>query len=392
MREYNFALSFAGEDREHAEKLVELLKTGGYSVFYDKNERAQLWSNNLYDRLSSIYKDEADHCVMFLSEHYVRTPWTKLERQSAQARVFEGDAEYILRVRLDDTEVEGILPTDGYLDLREMTIEDIYEILVEKLSGTTSQTVITDILTSAAVESHSDVVVIQPILDRIEQRIEFLAQTNRPTLTVTAHPVFPNRPMISTADIYTFATEKERLWNPFRVTGGIYSLSQGNINLPHYWEFNEHGIVYHWVVLDRRQPRRNSDSDKEPLIFVEFVQTIGKLIKKAQSFYEECQYLGNIEATAQLRGVLDEKLMYDESQSHYQMEKQQCTDSEILASTQYLPQDLVKPEKFIEVVDELANPLIWAFNVDDPHSQSMVETILFANKLLEPRPKEEYYV
>ena len=227
-------------------------------------------------------------------------------------------------------------------------------------------------------------IVTQQILDRTEKRIEYLATKSLPVLTVTAHPVFPYRPIISTADIYTFATEKERLWNPLRVTGGIYSLSRENTNCPHYWEFNEHGIVYHWVVLDRRQPRRNSDSDKKPLIFVEFVQTIGKLIKKAQSFYKECQYLGNIEATAQLRGVLDEKLMYDENQSHYQMEKQQCTDSEILASTQYLPQDLVKPEKFIEVVDELAGQLLWAFNVDDPQGRrELVEDILVANRLLE---------
>ena len=33
--EYDVALSFAGEDRHHAEKLANLLKSGGYRVFYD---------------------------------------------------------------------------------------------------------------------------------------------------------------------------------------------------------------------------------------------------------------------------------------------------------------------------------------------------------------------
>ena len=151
-RQYDVALSFAGEDRRHAERLAELLRADGYSVFYDENERAQLWSANLYDRLRSIYKDQAHYCVMFLSKHYAQKPWTNHERQSAQARAFDGDPEYILRVRIDDTEIEGILPTDAYLDLRTRDIEEIYQVLVEKLSGTTSQTVTTDIPTSASVE------------------------------------------------------------------------------------------------------------------------------------------------------------------------------------------------------------------------------------------------
>lgn len=44
MREYKYdvALSFAGEDRHHAEKLAKILKSRGYRVFYDKYEQATL--------------------------------------------------------------------------------------------------------------------------------------------------------------------------------------------------------------------------------------------------------------------------------------------------------------------------------------------------------------
>ena len=140
-KEYDVALSFAGEDRHYAEQLAKHLKVGRYSVFYDNFERAQLWGKDLYIHLSSVYKDQARYCVMFLSEHYAQKLWAKHELQSAQARAFvEENREYILPVRLDDTEIPGILLTAGYLDLRSMTIEDIYQALVEKLSGTTSQT------------------------------------------------------------------------------------------------------------------------------------------------------------------------------------------------------------------------------------------------------------
>ena len=95
-----------------------------------------LWGKNLHEHLSVVYKDQARYCVMFLSQHYARKLWPRLERESAQARAFEENREYILPIRLDDTEIPGILPTTGYLDLRSKSIKDIYLILLEKMSDT----------------------------------------------------------------------------------------------------------------------------------------------------------------------------------------------------------------------------------------------------------------
>ena len=139
--EYDVALSFAGEDRQHAEALAELLKNSGYQVFYDEYEQAQLWGKDLYTQLSVIYKDKARYCVMFLSEYYARKLWTNHERESAQARAFMESEEYILPVRLDDTEIPGISPTVGYLDLRSRSIDKVYQTLVEKLPNPPSQRV-----------------------------------------------------------------------------------------------------------------------------------------------------------------------------------------------------------------------------------------------------------
>lgn len=154
-KEYDVALSFAGEDRQYAKELADLLDAGGYSVFYDEYELVKLWGENLYEHLSSVYKDQARYCVMFLSEHYARKLWANHERQSAQARAFEENQEYILPVRIDDTKIPGILPTVGYLDLRSMKIEEIYQALVSKLSGDTLQVTSTDISTSTEIESDS---------------------------------------------------------------------------------------------------------------------------------------------------------------------------------------------------------------------------------------------
>ena len=152
MHKYDIVLSFAAEDREYAKALADLLKAGGYDPFYDENELANLWGKNLYDYLSSVYKDRARYCVMFLSQHYERKLWTNHERQMAQARAFQENREYILPVRLDDTEIPGIPPTVGYLDLRSMTIEEVYEALVMKLSSTIPKTAATDRMASSVVE------------------------------------------------------------------------------------------------------------------------------------------------------------------------------------------------------------------------------------------------
>lgn len=154
MQKYDVALSFAGEDRQHAKALAALLKAGGYWFFYDENELAQLWGKNLYDYLSSVYKDQAHYCVMFLSKYYEKKLWTTHERQLAQARAFKENREYILPVRLDDTEIPGIPPTVGYLDLRTMTIEEVYEVLVKKLADTISQTTETNLATAAKSDAH----------------------------------------------------------------------------------------------------------------------------------------------------------------------------------------------------------------------------------------------
>jgi small GTP-binding protein len=131
---YQVALSFAGEDRTHAEKLAKLLKEKGISVFYD-SEQAYLWGKDLYQHFQSVYRDKAQYCVVFLSQAYAQKLWTQHELKQAQARAFRENKEYILPVRIDDTEIPGINETIGYIDLRSTTMEEIAELLVKKLSS-----------------------------------------------------------------------------------------------------------------------------------------------------------------------------------------------------------------------------------------------------------------
>jgi hypothetical protein len=132
--EYDVALSFAGEDRAVAEELAERLRLERVSVFYDRYEEGVMWGKDLYGHLSDIYQNRAQFCLMIISRHYAEKQWTSLERRAAQARAFKNYSEYILPLRLDDTEIEGVLPTVAYVDYRKSSAEKIVHLVLEKLA------------------------------------------------------------------------------------------------------------------------------------------------------------------------------------------------------------------------------------------------------------------
>lgn len=129
----DIAISFAGEDREIAENIASRIKAKNYSIFYDKYEKSTLWGKDLYTYLSTIYQDKASFCIILISNAYSKKLWTKHELKSAQARAFKENREYILPIRLDNTELEGILPTTGFLDFTDTSYEEIVTLVEEKL-------------------------------------------------------------------------------------------------------------------------------------------------------------------------------------------------------------------------------------------------------------------
>ena len=129
---YDFCLSFAGEDRKHAERLERLLTQEGARVFYDFAEEHNLWGKDLYAHLQDVYQNQSRYCVMFTSAHYVQKAWTNLERGAAQARSLT-QPEYILPIKLDDTPVPGLLETKGLMDIRKKTLKEIAQAALKKL-------------------------------------------------------------------------------------------------------------------------------------------------------------------------------------------------------------------------------------------------------------------
>ena len=135
--DYDIAVSFAGEDREYVERFVRRLKDFNVRVFYDQDELAAMWGENLVDYLQAVYTRRARYAVLFVSQNYVRKKWTRYERQTVQGRALEqATSPYVLPIRLDDTELPGLHSTVGYLDARHMDLDAIVDIVQQKLGQT----------------------------------------------------------------------------------------------------------------------------------------------------------------------------------------------------------------------------------------------------------------
>lgn len=85
-RKYDFALSFAGNERTIAQKIFERLAALEISVFYDRNEQATILSENVEEYLYPIYNSEAIYVVPLLSPNYPNRVWTKFESRAFKER------------------------------------------------------------------------------------------------------------------------------------------------------------------------------------------------------------------------------------------------------------------------------------------------------------------
>jgi hypothetical protein len=87
---YDFALSFAGADREIAQRLFDALTELELSVFYDANEQSRILAENVEDYLAPIYRSEATFVLPLLGPDYPKRIWTKFESDQFKNRFGQG--------------------------------------------------------------------------------------------------------------------------------------------------------------------------------------------------------------------------------------------------------------------------------------------------------------
>jgi len=133
--EYDVAISFAHADKAFAEEFASKLSAKQIKAYLDELKSPEQWGD-MIDHLVNLYARKARYCVILLSEHYPLGAWTETERRSARDSALREAEEYILPLRLDDTDIPGMEEVKGYRDLREHSIEGIVNWLETKLRET----------------------------------------------------------------------------------------------------------------------------------------------------------------------------------------------------------------------------------------------------------------
>ena len=87
---YDFALSFAGPNRDLAKTLHDLLTDREVASFYDENEQHRIIAQNIEDYLAPIYRSEARYVVVLQSPEYPKRIWTKFESGNFRERFGAG--------------------------------------------------------------------------------------------------------------------------------------------------------------------------------------------------------------------------------------------------------------------------------------------------------------
>ena len=131
--QFEIALSFAGEQRAFVQRVASALIARGVEVFFDEEAEVQLWGKNLVEEFQRIYMDASHAVAMFISAEYAGKPWTRHERRSALSRALRERGEYILPIRFDNTELEGLSPDIAAVKIGDRTPEEIASMIAEKL-------------------------------------------------------------------------------------------------------------------------------------------------------------------------------------------------------------------------------------------------------------------
>jgi hypothetical protein len=138
--DYDFAISFAGENRELAKCIADNLRILDSSVFYDEYYEVNFLGRALSKQFQEIFGAESKLILCLLDKHYAEKIWPTFERECFLPRVPQ---EEVIPIFLDETKFVGI-PTDLYgfryvfdptkADWQQEVIDQIVFPLMERLS------------------------------------------------------------------------------------------------------------------------------------------------------------------------------------------------------------------------------------------------------------------
>jgi len=134
--QFEVALSFPGEVRDYVESVANVLKKiiGIHSYFYDNNYKSQLARPSLDTLLQNIYRNQSKLIVVFVCAKYQEKDWCGIEFRAIREIIMHKQNNKIMFIKMDDGKVEGVFDTDGYIDGRTHSPEEIARFIKERVT------------------------------------------------------------------------------------------------------------------------------------------------------------------------------------------------------------------------------------------------------------------
>ena len=110
---YDFAFSFASEDRKLVKDIKDKITSMNYTVFYDYDIQYDLLGKDLYSYLRKVYLCKCKFVVCFISKYYVDKIWTNLEFTAIKERLMSTffASDFLIPILIDDSDKLDDIPS-----------------------------------------------------------------------------------------------------------------------------------------------------------------------------------------------------------------------------------------------------------------------------------------
>lgn len=129
---FDFALSFAGAQRDIARKLRSALAKKGFKVFFDEDFEHEMLGEDGTDYLNKVYSEESRFCIVLVSKDYDKRKWTNLELEIMKARQLDSGDAILISILTSGYKPRWLLSTRIYFDLKNRSITDLVKLLEKK--------------------------------------------------------------------------------------------------------------------------------------------------------------------------------------------------------------------------------------------------------------------
>lgn len=131
--EYDIAISYKSEMEETASKINDYLIMDGWNVFFAPDRQQELLSQKINQMLYGVYKNMSLLKVLLISENYLDSEWTSLEKRVSLESTKEDRMRLLIVNYTDRLTLPGELKELLYVNGNERKEDEIASLISHRL-------------------------------------------------------------------------------------------------------------------------------------------------------------------------------------------------------------------------------------------------------------------